>query len=332
MAGPVSEDALFLYVAPSPVEPALGEFNRAMGARSYRRFDPGKDIASQFEGITTVVDIGGWGRKEHIDAALSGGVRLWQVFGYGLDHLDVRRLLLGGMRVAHTPGGCSASALAEHALLLMLSCTRHLKEQFQNLAHGLLYEPWTSELGGKTLLILGLGASGRELARRAMAFDMSIVAVDEVIPDDATIAKLGIERMVSPTELAGVLRDADVVSLHLPLTTKTRHIIDASAIAQFKTGAGLVNVARGALVDERALYNALDQGAIGFAGLDVFESEPPPEQLWSHPRVIATPHTAGATQETARRRAESVVANILRMRAGEEPFDCVGLGDGFVPS
>ena len=328
----MSEDTLFLFVAPSPLEPALGEFNRAMGGMSYRRFDPSQDLASQFEGITTVVDIGGWGRAEHIDAALRTGVRLWQVYGYGLDHLDVRRLLTGGVAVAHTPGGCSASALAEHAILLMLSCTRHLREQFQNLARGLFYEPWTSELGGKTLLIVGLGASGRELARRAIAFDMTVVAVDELVPDDSTIAKFGIERMVSPSELIGVLPVADVVSLHLPLTTKTRHIIDASAIAQFKPGAGLVNVARGALVDEGALYDALESGSIGFAGLDVFESEPPAEQLWSHPRVIATPHTAGATRETARRRAESVVANVLRVRAGEEPLDCVALGDGFVTS
>ena len=163
----MNKSTLFLSVAPSPLEPSFGEFKMAMGDLPVHIFDPAMDIGPRVKNVATVVDLGGWGHPEHVDAGINAGVALWQVFGYGLEHLDVNRLLTHGVRVAHTPGSCTAQALAEHATLLTLACTRNFGEQRENLENHKLYEPWTTELGGKTLLIVGLGASGRAFARLA---------------------------------------------------------------------------------------------------------------------------------------------------------------------
>ena len=325
---------LFLYAAPSGLEPTRSEFFRVMGDRPLDMFDPDRDWPTQFAGRRAVVDLGGWGRREHTSLAVGAGVELWHVLGYGLDHLDLEFLLSNGVTVAHTPGSCSAVALAEHAMLLMLACVRRIKELFSNLDSGVFYYPWTNELAGRRLLLLGVGASGRELARRASAFGMEVVGVDTQIADQRSYSEVGVEMVRPPEELAQMLGAADVVSLHLPLNQRTRHIIDARALASFKPGATLVNVARGALVDEGALLQALEEGRVGAAGLDVFEREPPSfnPELAAHPHVVATPHTAGATYETIQRRSRVVVENLMRLEQGAEIEHTVSMEDGFVSS
>jgi phosphoglycerate dehydrogenase-like enzyme len=332
MTGHQARPPLFVYAAPSGLEPTRSEFFRVMGDRPLDMFDPEGDWPAQFAGRRAVVDLGGWGRREHTGVAVDAGVELWHVLGYGLDHLDLEFLLTNGVTVAHTPGSCSAVALAEHAMLLMLACVRRIKELFSNLADGVFYYPWTNELAGRRLLLLGVGASGRELARRASAFGMEVVGVDTVIADRRTYSEVGVETVKSPQELPELLSTADVVSLHLPLNQQTRHIIDRAALARFKPGATLVNVARGALVDEQALLRALEDGTIGAAGLDVFEREPPSfnPQLAGHPRVVATPHTAGATYETIRRRSRLVLENLMRLEQGAKIEFTVSIDDGFV--
>ena len=329
-----SRPPMFLYAAPSGLEPTRSEFFGAVGDRPMDMFDPDQDWPSQFAGRRAIVDLGGWGRREHTSQAVDAGVKLWHVLGYGLDHLDLEFLLRSGVTVAHTPGSCSAQALADHAMLLVLACTRRIKELFANLQQGVFYYPWTNELAGSRLLLLGVGASGRELARRANAFGMEIVGIDTQIGDEAAYHEVGIQSVSAPEELHRLLATADVVSLHLPLNNETHHIIDASAIAAFKPGAALINVARGALVDEAALLAALQDGRVGAAGLDVFEREPPQfnPDLASHPRVVATPHTAGATYQTIRRRAAVVIENLERLDRDEPVAHTISLSDGFVAS
>jgi phosphoglycerate dehydrogenase-like enzyme len=334
MTGPPSRPPLFVYAAPSGLEPTRSEFFRVMGDKTVDMFDPDKDWSAQFAGRRAVVDLGGWGRREHTTVAVGAGVELWHVLGYGLDHLDLEFLLTNGVAVAHTPGSCSAVALAEHAMLLMLACVRRIKELFSNLDDGVFYYPWTNELAGRRLLLLGVGASGRELARRASAFGMEVVGVDTEIADQGTYSEVGVQTVKGPQELPELLSTADVVSLHLPLNKQTHHIIDSTALGRFKPGATLVNVARGALVDEQALLEALEEGTIGAVGLDVFEREPPSfnPQLAHHPRVVATPHTAGATYETIQRRSRLVLQNLIRLEQGANIEYTVSMEDGYLSS
>ena len=237
---------LFLCVAPSGLEPALSQFRSAMGGRPFDLFDKGSGGQPDFSGRRAVVDLGGWGTRQETTEAVAAGVELWHVLGYGLDHVDLEYLLRNGVTVAHTPGSCSAISLAEHAMMLMLNCARQMKEQAANLRVGEFWHPWTSELAGKRLLLLGVGASGKELATRAAAFQMEVVGVDVAIDDDGAYQKIGISSVSPPDALSDLLPTADFVSLHLPLTAETRHIIDGEALSRLKPSAIVINVARGA--------------------------------------------------------------------------------------
>jgi len=323
---------LFLYAAPSGIEPTRATFLRAAGGLAVDEFDPKGPFREQFSGRRAVVDLGGWGRREHTSTAVDAGVELWHVLGYGLDHLDLQFLLENGVQVAHTPGSCSAVALAEHAMMLMLATVRQIKEQLENLRGGKFYYPWSDELLGKRMLLVGVGASGRELARRASAFGIEIVGVDVSIADTESYRAVGIESVEPADRLHDLMATADLISLHLPLNASTYHLIDETALAAVKPGAVIINVARGALIDERALLSALDDGRVGGAGIDVFEREPPSfnSDLAGHPRVVATPHTAGATIQTVERRSRLVLDNLTRLCRGEPVEHTVSLVDGFL--
>ena len=323
---------LFLCVAPSGLEPALSQFRSAMGGRPFDLFDKGSGGQPDFSGRRAVVDLGGWGTRQETTEAVAAGVELWHVLGYGLDHVDLEYLLRNGVTVAHTPGSCSAISLAEHAMMLMLNCARQMKEQAANLRVGEFWHPWTSELAGKRLLLLGVGASGKELATRAAAFQMEVVGVDVAIDDDGAYQKIGISSVSPPDALSDLLPTADFVSLHLPLTAETRHIIDGEALSRLKPSAIVINVARGALIDQQALLEALNAGQLAAAGLDVFEDEVPGHspEIADHPHVIATPHTAGVVFETAQRRSELVVDNLMRLQRGEPILHTVSLKDDFL--
>ena len=325
---------LFLCVAPSGPEPALSQFRAAMGERPFDVFDEAGGGAPEFSGRRAVIDLGGWGRREQTSSAVAAGVELWHVLGYGLDHLDLAYLLRNGVTVAHTPGSCSAISLAEHAMMLMLNCARHMREQAANLEAGAFWRPWTNELAGRRLLVLGVGASGRELAARAAAFRMDVVGVDIAVENPGNYRSSGISSVSSPDRLPRLLPTADIVSLHLPLTAETHHILDRDALGRLKPGAIVINVARGALIDEDALRFALDNGPVGAAGLDVFEHEVPGHcpDIARHPQVIATPHTAGVVYETARRRAELIADNLTRLERGEPIAHTISPDDDYLVS
>jgi len=187
---------------------------------------------------------------------------------------------------------------------------------------GVLYQPLGFELAKQSLGIIGLGASGQELARRAKAFGMKILVIDVRVIEPQILAELQPDFMGSPSDIDQIISEVDFLSLHLHLNSETRHIIDARRIALMKPTAYLINVARGGLVDEQALYQALVNGKLGGSGLDVFTEEPPNPQapVFQLPNVVVTPHVAGATYQTSRQRAACAAQNVDRIAQELEPF------------
>ncbi|HXV75768.1 MAG TPA: phosphoglycerate dehydrogenase [Candidatus Polarisedimenticolaceae bacterium] len=234
--------------------------------------------------------------------------------GTGVDNIDLEAATRAGVVVMNTPGGNSVAA-AELTLAHLIALARHLVQANHELRRG----RWErkkyvgSEIEGKTIGIVGLGRIGREVARRAKGLRMEVVGYDPYVSTDAS-AGFGV-RGVTLDEL---LAQADFVTLHLPLSDNTRHLIDASKLAKMKRGARLINCARGGLVDEDALFDALESGQLAGAALDVFEAEPPADRrLVDHPLVVATPHLGASTRE-AQERVGSEIAEKIRdyLRSG----------------
>jgi phosphoglycerate dehydrogenase-like enzyme len=304
-------------------EPWLEDFQAAADGRvGYAVLDAGRPLAGQFAGVSVVVDQGGHATPAQIDMGADAGVRLWQVLGTGVDHIEVDHILGRGIALANTPGQFSAVALAEHALMLILCLAKNLRESEANTRSGRMYQPVNDELGGQLLGVVGLGASGRELAARARTLGMRIQAVDVAAVPAGQLAELGVERFAGLEGLDELLASSDYVSLHVPLTAETRHLLDERRLRLLKPTAGLVNVARGRVVDEDALVTVLRERGIRGAGIDVFGQEPlrPDNPLLHLDNVIATPHTAGVTRGTSRRRSAACVENALRVLRGEEPL------------
>lgn len=295
----------------------------AIGDRhDLRIFDEAKPLPPQFEGVDVIIDHGGSvGTREMADAA-AAHARLWQILGTGLDHFDMDYWRGKNIPVANCPGPFSAVALAECAMMFILMLTRKYDETQSNLRSQRMYEPVGIELDGLKLGIIGFGASGKELARRAHAFGMRILAIDIREVGDDEVREFGVQFVGKPDSLDKVIGESDVLSLHLHLNSETRHIIDARRLRLMKPSAYLINVARGALADEVALEQALGSGQIAGAGLDAFAHEPPDinSELFSMLNVVTTPHIAGVTDGTSRKRAKAAAENVDRIAAGLEPL------------
>lgn len=213
--------------------------------------------------------------------------------GVGVDDVDVAEAERRGIIVTRAPGS-NSQAVAEHTMAMLLALAKDLP----GLSVGVAAGGWRGagakvrDIAGMRLGLLGCGAIGRTVAELAGAFGMVVTAFD---PNGADVP--GVTRVPTVPELLAV---SDVVSLHLPLLPATRHIIGAAGLALLPAGAIVINTARGGLVDEDALLQALEAGHVAGAGLDVFEDEPPrPDHpLRRHPRVIATPHVAGVTDQS----------------------------------
>lgn len=224
--------------------------------------------------------------------------------GVGVDNVDVDAATRRGIVVANAPESTVVSA-AEHTLGMMFALSRSIPQSHAALKEGRWERSrWAGlELADKTLAVLGFGRIGREVARRAVALGMRVVAYDPYVGDDR-VRELGAERAET---LASAVGEADLVTLHLPLTDQTRGLVGKEVLAQMKEGARLVNTARGELVDENALVDALRSGRLGGAALDVFSVEPYTGALLEFDNVVATPHLAASTEE-AQDRAGLVVA------------------------
>ncbi len=289
-------------------------------------YDQTLPLLPQFQGVDVVLDHGGsMGTRAMADVA--GSVRLWQILGTGIDHFDLKYWQKKGIPVANCPGEFSGAPLAECALMFMLMLSRHWHRTQENLRRGVLYVPFGRELENRSLGLIGFGASARELASRARAFGMRISAIDIRDISREEQQKFGLEFAGKSADLDQVLAESDFVSLHLHLNEHTRHMIDDRRLRLMKPAACLINVARGALVDEKALFEALSEGRLAGAGLDVFGREPmdPDDPLLKLPNVVATPHVAGSTDGTSWRRAACAARNLDRITAGLDPMYRVDL-------
>ncbi|MHB2167124.1 D-2-hydroxyacid dehydrogenase [Alsobacter sp. R-9] len=247
-------------------------------------------------------------------------LRYVQSFSAGTDQYDKDAFRARGIRLA-SGQGVNERAVAEHALSLMLALTRKLPEARDNQARA-FWRPMIGDLGrredqlgGKTLAIVGFGRIGQRVGRLAKAFDMRVIGLRR----DAAPVPGAADEVWPMSRLFEALAQADVVVLTCPLTPETENLIDARALAAMRPGALLVNVARGKVVDDAALLDALASGRIAGAGLDVFREEPLPASSpwWTAPNVIVTPHTAGETRRYEENVADILLENLDRLWRGE---------------
>ena len=248
-------------------------------------------------------------------------LRLVQLLSAGYDRVDIEAARKAAVPVCNN-GGANAIAVAEHTIMLMLAVLKRVVRFHNDVVAGKwrvggFDDQRVYELSRKTLGIVGLGNIGKKVARRALAFDMTVLYYDIARLSEAEEDVLGVRFVLLPE----LLRSADVVSLHVPLDDSTRHLMGAAEFAQMKPGAILINTCRGPVVDEAALYEALKAGKPAAAGLDVLVEEPPAKDhaLFALPNVTLTPHSAGPTWENWTARFRNGFDNIQRVAAGRAP-------------
>ena len=251
------------------------------------------------------------------------GLRVISRTGIGVDNIAVDEATARGIAVCNVPDGPTTST-AEHTIALMLAVAKQLSSAGRALREGRgdFFNDYRGiELAGLVLGLVGFGKIGTRVAAVAKALDMRVMAFDPFV--DLTVTQaLGVERA---PDLETLLATADIVSLHAPLTDATHRMIDAKRLAQMKAGSILVNAARGGLVDEPAVLEALQRGHLCGVGLDVFYPEPPDprnELLWRDD-VVATPHVAGATEASKDRLWRTAIAQALQTLRGERPLHLV---------
>lgn len=234
--------------------------------------------------------------------------------GVGVDNIDLEAAMERGIIVVNAPEAAS-QAVAEHALGLMLALARRIPAANASMRAGLWEKNQFKgvELRGKVLGILGVGRIGVLLAEKASALGMQCLGYDALLNDEEVR-----DRGVQPVSQDELLMQSDFVSLHVPLSDDTRGLINAAALARMKPGAYLISTARGGVVEERALLQALNEGHLAGAALDVFEHEPPFESaLVRHSQVVSTPHIAAQTEEAQRRAAVDVAEEVLSALQGK---------------
>jgi len=301
-----------MEIARELAPPGFDIVTAAIGTPAFRAALPGIDY------------IVGFGDPTMDDAFYRSApkLKLLQLVSAGYDRCDVEAARRAGVPICNN-GGANAVAVAEHALLLMLAVSRQLAWQHSNVAAG----RWRGnniatvklfELHGRTLGIIGLGTIGKKVARLAAAFGMQVIYYDTVRLTEDQADALDVRFRLKEE----VLRSADLVSLHVPLTPATKHLIGAPELALMKPTAYLINTCRGPVVDEVALYAALAEGRIAGAGLDVFDQEPPPSdnRLFALDNVILTPHLAGPTWDNQYTRFRNAFDNVQRVARGEPPL------------
>ncbi len=236
--------------------------------------------------------------------------------GVGVDNIDVDAATGKGIIVINAPDGNTIST-AEHTFAMLIALARNIPQAYRSLIRG----EWDRkrfvgvELRDKRLGIIGLGRIGMEVAKRAKAFHMDVIAHDPYLTPDRA-EKIGIRQ----ASLDEVIQTSDFITVHTPLTKETRHLIDSRAVEKMKPGVRILNCARGGIVDEGALLEAIQTGKVAGAALDVFETEPPGKHpLLQLPQVIATPHLGASTREAQENVAVDVCVEVLHILRGE-PF------------
>lgn len=272
-----------------------------------------RELACQAEFV-----VAGFAAVDHALVAAAPRLRLVQKWGIGIDTIDQQALRARGVALA-IAAGCNAAPVAELSIALMLAVYRRLPYVQRTLRAG----QWVTaqmresclQITGKTVGLVGFGHIGRMLAKRLAGFDARIVYFDPQRADAATEAAL----QANYLPLDELLAASDIVSLHLPLNAHTAKLVDAAFIGRMKDDAVLINTARGGIVDEAALVDALRSGKLRGAGLDAFEQEPPPADhpLLAFEQVVATPHIGGGVFDNVAPVARHVFGNIQRFLLGQ---------------
>jgi glyoxylate reductase len=250
-------------------------------------------------------------------------LRIISQIAVGLDNVDVEAARAAGVIVCHTPGVLT-DATADLTMALLLALSRRVVEADALVRRGewgLWSLPWMTglELRGAVLGIFGMGRIGTAVAHRARAFGMRVIYCNR------SPARAAVELNAERVDFETLLRTSDVISIHAPATPATRHRFDAHALSRMKPGSRLVNTARGSLVDEEALAEALETGPLVGVGLDVYEREPHvPASLLGRPDVILLPHIGSATEATRRRMSELAVTSVEQWAEGFEPTNRFG--------
>lgn len=261
-------------------------------------------------------------RTEHITEKIlssCSNLKLVAQHGVGVDNIDVNAATKNGVMVTNVPDS-NFSSVAEHAMMMMLALSRNILQTDQEVRKG----NWDyreqfipTEIGGKKLLIVGLGTIGQELARKANAFNMEVISFDPIVSQES----MNVFGVTKVNSLEEGLKQADFVSLHVPLNKHTHHLINEKSLKLMKQTAYLINLSRGPVVDELALYDALKNKVIQGAALDVMEEEPPKTNhpLFELDNIILTPHTAGDTVEAKIRTAIFLAENVISGLSGQLP-------------
>ena len=292
-------------------EVVVSEFNRPL---------TGEELVEKVKGVDAILSL----LTDRIDGDLmdAAGPQLKVISNYavGFDNIDVKGATDRGIVVVNTPSDEVNEAVAEHTWALILALARRIVESDEAVRRG-GYKGWEPDIFigvniiGKTLGIVGLGRIGSMVARRAKGYNMTVL-YNKHDPDPEAEKELG----VTFASLDELLAKSDFVSLHVPLTDETRHMINKETLAKMKKGSFLINTARGPIVDERSLVEALKSGHLAGVALDVFDNEPniDPEFL-AMPNTITTPHIASATLEARNKMGEQAVEAILDTLEGEKP-------------
>jgi len=254
-----------------------------------------------------------------IDALLAAPTKLKVIakYGIGLDSIDVKHATSKKIPVLFTPG-VNHTTVAEHAFGLMIALVKHFWPHLRSTKSGGWKRITGNELYGKTIAVLGVGRIGKEVIKRASAFDMKAVGFDQYW-DEPFAQQYNVKRACSADE---AIRDADVISLHMNLSEDNKHFINTARINTMKKGAILINTARGGLVNEKDIAEACKSGQLGGYGTDVIDVEPQPAD---HPfiaidNIIVTPHVGSRTLESVERQAMRATKNLLNYLKGDKDY------------
>jgi D-3-phosphoglycerate dehydrogenase len=271
-----------------------------------------EELQERLRGARVAVNIRAYSKFTPELLACCPDLKMIAVLGIGTDNVDLAAAARLGIKVTNTPG-YSAVAVAEHALALMLAAARRIPQHQQELLAGRWTRIPMAQVHGKTLGVVGFGSIGRQMASLARGIGMGVVAWT-FHPEAVRPAPDGV-RFVSLDDLVS---RADVISVHIRASEKTRHLLGRKAFQKMKPSAILVNTARASIVDTEALVAALKSGTLAAAGLDVFDQEPlPPESvLLTLPNVVLSPHNSGMTPEAIRRGNEMTVENVAAFLEG----------------
>lgn len=273
-------------------------------------FEQLKALAGDADGVIAGVDV--WDeRLMELAPKLKGIAR----FGVGVDNIDLEAAEKRGITVTNCPG-INTESVAEHALMLILSVMRCCPSLNQSVREGKWTRVMVKELRGKTVGLIGFGAIARSLAEKLLPFRCQLIAYDKY-PNEEEAERLGV-RM---GDLDLVLRDSDVLSLHLPAAEDTYHLLSENTLHRCKDGVYIVNTSRGTVADEKAVYRGLESGKIAGYGSDVFEAEPvcAGNPLFQFDNYVCTPHTAAESYENYAQTGMATARALLDVFAGREP-------------